>query len=125
MADNLLDGFIAQTVADAVVGAGASKPATLIKITYQGRDPANLAAGRRPVETPYKAQGLVPRTTYTAVAGTLVQQGDRIVLLLGATIAGGQVPKKNDKITIEGVTSRIESVDRDAASAAYVCLTRG
>ena len=120
----LLDGYIAKQVAKGLKAAGMTKPATLIKVTAGTRTPGAISAGTNPTETSFKCRGLVQRATLSKIGGTLVEKGDRVIVLLGATIAGKQVPTSKDKITIEGVTSRIIAVDRDPASAAYTCLTR-
>jgi len=115
---------IAGIVGDALVSAGMSKPATLIQWTAGTRDPDNLSRGTAPTSVDYAAQGLVIRWTRLNLNATEVQATDRVVMLYGSTIAGGAVPKAGDQITIEGVTSRIIDIERDAAAATYHCLTR-
>lgn len=120
----LLDGKIAKLVANGLKAAKMTKPATLIKVVEGTRNPVAVSAGRNPTEVSYSARGLVATTKLTRVGATLIETGDRLVLLLGATIKGGAVPAVTDKITIEGITTRIIDIDRDPASAAYLCLTR-
>lgn len=115
---------IAGIVGDALVDAGMSKPATLTQWTAGTRDPNNLSGGTVPTSTAYAAQGLVISWRRQFLNATEVQATDRVVMLYGSTVAGGAVPKVSDQITIEGVTSRIIDIERDAAAATYRCLTR-
>lgn len=120
----LLDGKIAKQVGGGLKKAGLSLPATLIKVTPGARTSNNQAGGTNPTEASFAARGFVTKTTKDKIGGTLVEKTDRIIALLGSTIASGQVPATNDKITIEGVTTRVFGVDRDPAKAVYICLTR-
>ena len=115
---------IAKQVGKALKSAGMAKAATLIVVTKGTRTPGDLAAGTNPTEASVDARGLVITWKRALLGATAVQVSDRVVMLLGAMIAGGAVPKVGDKITIEGVTGRILDVERDAASATYSCLTR-
>lgn len=102
-----------------------SKPATLIKVTDGTRDPANLSAGTQPTSVSYGCRAFASRTTREKIAGTLVEQGDRLVAVLAATIASGQVPTTKDRLTFGGTTRSIVSVENDPFEAVYLCLTRG
>jgi hypothetical protein len=59
------------------------------------------------------------------IDGTTIKRGDRRVLLLGDTIAGGAVPQPSDKITAEGKMYDVVNVTRDPDAAAYTCQVRG
>lgn len=111
-------------VARGLKRAGMTKTATLIVEAAGVRAPGAVSGGMNPTSTSHAARGLVIAWKRERLGATEVQVGDRVVLLLGALIAGGAVPKVNDRITIESVTSRIIDVERDAAAATYVCLTR-
>jgi hypothetical protein len=115
---------IAKQVASALKGAGMTNPATLIVVTPGTRAPDAASGGTNPTTENVKARGLVIAWKRQRINATDIQVGDRVVMLLGATIAGGAIPKVGDKITIEGVTSRIIDIERDAAGATYSCLTR-
>lgn len=101
-----------------------TKPATLIVVTPGTRTTGRVSAGTNPTTTNVKARGLVVQWTKKRVNQTEVTTTDRVVMLLGALIAGRVVPKVNDQVTIEGVTSTIVDIERDPAAATYVCLTR-
>lgn len=119
----ILEG-IARTVGNALKRAGMTRPATLTVITPGTRAPGQATAGTNPTTTLYKARGLVIAWHKQRLGGTDVEVGDRVVLLLGALIEGGAVPKVHDLVTIEGVTSRVVDIERDPAGAGYTLLTR-
>lgn len=114
---------IARLVGKELKKAGMTLPATLVVVTPGTRTAGSLTAGTNPTETSVTCRGLVITWKRALLGATLVQTGDRVVMLFGAFL-GASVPKVGDKITIEGVTSRILDIDRDPASAAYSCLTR-
>lgn len=104
------------------VGVG---PCTLIKRVQGTRAPGAISAGTNPTETSYKATGLVSDYKAYQVDGTLIRQGDRQVLLFGASIAGGQIPEPGDKVAIGGETLVLtQPINRDPALATYVCNAR-
>lgn len=119
-----LEGGIAKQVARGLRKAGMTLPATLIKVTAGTRTPGAISAGTNPTETSHKARGFVPKKTAKKIGGTIVEENDRIVALLGATLASGVVPTSKDKLTIDGETLRVMAVETDAAKAVYTCLCR-
>ena len=120
-----LDGGIARQVYRAMKAAKMTTPATLIKVTPGTRNPSNLSGGTQPTEQSYAAAGFIDDFAVQAVDGTIIFAGDRRITLFGASIAGGQSPAVNDKITIKGSTYRIRRVESDPANAAYTCQTHG
>lgn len=122
----LLDGELAGLVADALSDADLLKPATLIKRTPGTRNPSAPSAGTNPTEVSYAAKGIEQSIVSLQASGTLVAGANAAVRLFGATIAGGQVPAPNDRITIGGTSYVIvaEGVSVDAAKASYLCQCR-
>lgn len=120
---NLLD-LIATQVASALTSAGLTLPATLIKVTPGDRVPGRVSGGTNPTTTSYAAQGLVDSYATALIDGTLIQENDRKILLLGASITSGAIPTNGDQITIEGGTYRVINVSRDPAAATYICQAR-
>ena len=96
---------------------------TLIKVTPNTRTPGSLTAGTNSVEASVVCRGWVDEYRQEQVNGTIVQQGDKKVSLLGASL-GAQAPEVGDKVTAEGETRRIVSVRRDPAGAVYECQGR-
>lgn len=121
MANNL--ARIRKEVGKGLQKAGLLKPATLIVVTAGARDPSNLTAGPTLTETSVSCKGLVTTWKKSFLGATTIVAGDRVVLLTGKHL-GATVPAIGNKITIEGVTSRIVDIERDPASAAFSCLTR-
>lgn len=113
---------IAQIVADSIASAGDVQDVTLIKVTPGTRTPGRLTGGTNPSETTHTARGFRDSLT-TLRPGTLVENASAVVYILGATIAGGQVPEPNDRITIGGLTFTIVEggVSTDPADALYLC----
>lgn len=118
----LLSGFIAKQLAKNL--GPQVKAATLIKVTNGTRTPGAVSGGLSPTEASYAARGFVDTYNATLVDGTTIRQDDRKVSLLGASIAGSQVPAAGDKVTIEGATYRVITVERDPDGAVYTCQGR-
>lgn len=120
----LLDGDIARAVRNGLKSAGMYKPATLVKVTAGSRTVGNPAAGTNPTESSVTCEGFVTTTRKQFIGGTLVESGDRVVVLFGDSL-GSVIPTTRDRLTIESVTQQIVGTERDAASATYTCLCRG
>lgn len=99
-------------------------PATLIKVTQGDRTSGSPTAGQKTSESSKSCRGFTDSYSDGQVDGTLVERGDRKVILLGASIQGGAVPEPGDKVRIEGATLNIVNVDRDPAAATYTCQVR-
>ncbi|HEU4727678.1 MAG TPA: hypothetical protein VFT22_07310 [Kofleriaceae bacterium] len=123
---NLLQGFIAKTVASAAQAAGVTLPGTLIRVAAGTRTAGTVTAGTNPTSTSYAVQAIPVDTRTLMRDGTLITGVDRAIRILGATLPSGVVPIPGDRITLEGTTSTIvaEGVSRDAASATYLCQCR-
>lgn len=112
-------------VARKMRASGLVKSATLIKVTPGVRSVGNLINGTNPTTVSYAASGWVTTTNKKKIGGTLVEETDRVVALLGSSIASAQIPTTNDRLTIDGKTQNVVGVDRDPGKAIYVCLCRG
>lgn len=98
---------------------------TLHKRSAGTRTGGQLSRGNNPTETDYAARGVVDDYSDREVNESLVQAGDRRILLLGSTIDSGAVPETGDAITIEGTKYEIVGpVKRDPAAASYTCQGR-
>jgi len=106
------------------VGTGVLD-ATLTVVTNTTRLAGSLTAGRRPTEATHACKGFIDSQQVRDVNGTLVDDGTKLIILIGDTINGGATaPGTADKITIEGDTYNIEAIDRDPAAATYSCTCR-
>lgn len=122
---------IAQLVADNI-GPGVL-PLTLVKREPGSRTPGSLSAGTNPTTTSHTGRGFISDYSEVQIgqqAGggegrTLVQRGDRRVIILGNTLSPAAVPEPGDRVTIEGDEYSIVNVMRDPAAATYTCQVRG
>ena len=117
---------LAGIVNDAINDAGGLIPLTLLTRTGGTRTTGDPAGGRNATESPSTGQGIIEDYLDDEIDGTVVRQGDRRVLIMGASLPSGVVPSTNDSVTIEGRTYKIVGpVKRDPAAASYTCQARG
>jgi hypothetical protein len=122
MASNPLFGVDIAAIVASAVGPGVLD-ATLIRVTAGSRG-ANSTGGTTPTSTNYACKGFIDSKDRESVGGTLVKDGDVVIILIGNTISGGSiVPETNDKITIEGATYVVYGLDRDPAAATYTLVS--
>ena len=100
-------------------------PATLIKVVPGTR--TTLTGGTHPTEVPYTTRGFIDFANNEFQNPTAVVNGRKVVVLLGKPLPDGIFPEPGDRITIEGTEYHIANdgeVDRDPASATYICEVR-
>lgn len=96
------------------------------------RDPAELTAGRTTFDvseaetTAWSCKGFVDHYRDGQIDGTLIQRGDRKIVLLGKSLPDDIDPEPGMLITIEGAQWRIieGGVMRDPAGATFTCQVR-
>lgn len=101
------------------------RPAVLIKVTPGTRTGGAVSGGTNPTTASFAATGLI--TDYSAFEqqNSLIKDGDRKVMLFGASIATGAIPDPNDRVTIDGATYTIVGpIKRDPAKATYILQCR-
>jgi hypothetical protein len=118
MSTNLIK-LIASELADALPSAGVSEAATYIEVTQGAR--TVLSGGRNPINTSHPCQAFVSTTRREKVGGTLVEKSDRVVCIVGKTLA--VQPSTTGRITIDGKTQSI--VDIEGTDALWTLLCRG
>jgi len=99
---------------------------TLTKVEAGTRG-SSLTAGTEPSRTNYTVKGFVDSYTDRQIADSLVQQGDRKIIILGASLPDGVVPEPADEVTDEAGTTFViveDGVRRDPAGATYECQSR-
>lgn len=111
-------------IANKALGPGLL-PIKLVKLTQGPRDPAALTEGPALSRKVYSGRGVVLDYKLSQFDGTIIQKGDRRVLILGASLPSGIIPESNDLVQAEGKESPIVTVGRDPASASYDCQIRG
>lgn len=120
MGNPLFGVNISKLVADNI-GPGVLD-ATLTVYT-PGTRSADPTAGRQPTSVAHACKGFIDSKGRENIGGTLVKDGDVVIVLLGDTIDGGNTPPTlNDQVTIEGKTYRVAALDRDPAGATYTLL---
>ena len=97
---------------------------TLTKVAPGTRTPGTLTGGTNPVETDYTGRGFTDDYEDYQIDGTIIQRGDRKVVIFGASLPSGIIPTPNDKTTAESVERVIVNVERDPAGATYLCQVR-
>jgi hypothetical protein len=98
--------------------------AVLTKVTTGTRTPGQLTGGTQPTNTTHACKGFVDKLSRNQLEGTLVKDTDSSVAITGDSIAGGQVPKAGDRVTILSVEYNIIEVTVDPALALYTCVGR-
>lgn len=99
--------------------------ATLTKVVNTGVNAADPTGAPLTSSTDYSCKGFIDSQERRAFDGTLIQDGTRVVVLLGDTISGGTVePTTADKVTIESTVFSIEQVDRDPDAATWTLTVR-
>lgn len=101
-------------------------PVIVTRQTIGERDPDDLTGGQ--AKTPATVNGIrgiwedLPKMP---PAGVTFELNDRIAMLIGDTVPAGGLPKRNDTITIEGLTLyAVQQIGRDPAAATYRFLCR-
>ncbi len=121
---NILFGVNISKLIKDNVGTGVLD-ATLTTSTQGTRTPGNLTGGRNPTTTDYSCKGFIDSQEVRDRNGTLVNDGTKLIVLIGDTINGGATaPSTGDSISIEGDLYGIEAIDRDPAAATYSCTVR-
>lgn len=108
-------------LASALPAAGITEAATLIRSTAGARTPGSVIDGPALTTTSYTCKGFVSTEKLDSIDGTLVEKDDRVVCLLGKTLA--VTPRSSDRITIDGKTQNVEAVQGTAAI--WTLLLRG
>lgn len=113
-----LAGSLARTIGSAM--SSLFLPATLIRDVPQvGGDPADPLP---PIPATFNCRGMVEAYSQYFKANGLVEQNDRKVLILAASLSVR--PKPNDRVTIAGITFTIMDVSTDPAEAVWECKGR-
>lgn len=97
-------------------------PLTVTRITDGVRTPGAIVTGPTQATSVHAGRGIISDYETKFRANDLIKEGDREVMILGASI--DIVPAPGDRVTIEGGTYDIVSVSRDPAAATYLCQSR-
>ncbi len=111
---------IQKVIAKGIKDAGGVRPLVLTKNTIGTATSGNLTGGTNDTTDDFTGQGFVESLDSREV-GTLVEGANALVSLIGGSIQSGVAPSVNDKVTLDGTTYTILSVDADPAQAVYKC----
>lgn len=120
---NPLFGVNISGLINSAIGPGVNA-ATLTKVARGTRTAGQLTGGTKPVETSFACRAFVDPIDRNRVEGTLVRDGDVNVVIIGDSVASGQVPQVGDKVTILSKTYEIVRIEIDPALATYTCQGR-
>lgn len=124
-----LSGIIKKEIGNGVL-ADSAFDATLTKYTPGTRSVGDSTGGTNPTSASYSCKGMIDSQATANLPGTLVEDGVKVILLIGDTIDNGNpaaAPSTGDEVTIEGTTYVVGedgSVDRDPAAATYTLKVR-
>ena len=96
---------------------------TLRRLILGKRRSTNLTEKKQSTQD-VVGRGFVSDYKAYLIDGTIIQRGDRMVTILGASLPSGVIPRANNKTIIENETKTIIHVDRDPAGATYKCQVR-
>lgn len=126
MGTELFKGFGVDIAAEVLSALGPGTPAvTLVSRSLGAEDPLDLTAGRPIVETNHACKGFLDNYDARRMGESVIQQGTRVIVILGDSLPSGVVPETEDRIIAEGSTFHLTGpVIRDPAAATYVCEVR-
>tara|TARA_R110000796_G_scaffold242033_2_gene363955 strand:- start:465 stop:845 length:381 start_codon:yes stop_codon:yes gene_type:complete len=123
---DLFRGFGVDIAAEILKGLGPGIPqATLLSRSLGAVNAADLTAGRPIVETAYACLAFIDAYDTKRFGSSVIQEGTRVVLIIGDSLPAGVIPQDEDRITLEGTTFHITGqIQRDPAAATYVMEIR-
>ncbi len=127
MGTELFKGFGVDIAAEILAGLGPGTPeVTLISRATGVADPLDLTAGKPIVETSHTCKGFIDTYDDKRMGRSTIQQGSRVIVILGDSLPAGVIPKDEDRIIAEGQTFHLTGpIVRDPAAATYVVEVRG
>ena len=107
---------------------GAAFGSKFFDITFTKVEPGtrtgDLTGGTNPTTTEHTVKGFEDSYNERQIDGTIVQRGDRKILVLGSTLPSGIEPEPNDELALANKTWRVVNVNSDPARATYECQSR-
>lgn len=127
MSQDLFKALGVNVAKEVLSALGPSLLPTILRSRTVGTpDPGDLTAGATISEKSHNCRGFLDTYDSRRFGETTIAQGTRVVVILGASLPTGVVPKPEDRVTIEGSTYVLTGpVVRDPASATYTCEIRG
>lgn len=97
---------------------------TLTVVAQGTPTPGSYTRGSNATTTSHTAKGLVSRYKSSEIDGTRIQQGDRRVRVMIASISPATAIKPKDRVTIGGETLILMDAAKDPAGVAWLCQAR-
>lgn len=111
-------GIVAKEIGPGLVDA------TIHRMTWSDRDPADPGAGLAIVEDDISCKGVLSFFDIREIDGTLVEANDRLVIIIVGTMSEEVEPVPQWAVTIEDKRYNIVRVRRDPAAATYSLQVR-
>jgi hypothetical protein len=111
-------GIVAKEIGPGLVAA------TIHRQTWGDRDSADLGAGLSITEDDITCKGVLTFYDIKEIDGTLVEENDRLVIIIVGTMSEEVEPHPTWGITIEDRRYTVISVRRDPAAATYSLQVR-
>jgi hypothetical protein len=115
---SILDGELADTIADALIDAAIPFAVTITRSGTTGGDPADPGSGTT-VTTDYPCQGFVDSYSAFDVANSLVLAGDVKIVVIANSLDMPSQPSPGDIVTARGRSYSIINVSADPALALF------
>lgn len=127
MGTELFKGFGVDIAAELLSALGPGTPeVTLLSRSLGAEDPLDLTAGRPIVETPHVCKGFIDTYDSRRMGESVIQQGTRVILIIGDSLPSGVIPQDEDRVIAEGTTFHLTGpIVRDPAGATYIVEVRG
>lgn len=118
--DSILDGDLADDIADALTSAGIPFAVAITRdVPQDSPDPADPLP---PISTDYAGSGWVDDWDASYLASGLVERADVKIIIIATSIA--IVPDTGDRVTVRGKTYSVLNVSADPALATYTLQAR-
>ncbi|MGB3864782.1 MAG: hypothetical protein WBA29_04025 [Xanthobacteraceae bacterium] len=119
--DSILDGSLADDIADALDSAGIPFAAIVVSrdIPQDSPDPADPLP---PISTDFACKGFIDEWDADYITSTLVERSDVKIVIIANSIA--IVPVAGDRVTVRAKSYSVLNVSADPALATYTLQAR-
>lgn len=119
---SILDGELAETIADALQDAAIPFAITITRdVPQDSPDPADPLP---PITTDFPCQGFIDSYSAFDIANSLVSAGDAKIVVIANTLTMPSPPGPGDRVTARGKTYSVINVSADPANALYELQAR-
>jgi len=118
--DSILDGDLADDIADALNSAGIPFAVTITRdVPQDSPDPADPLP---PISTDFAGNGFIDEWDADYITSTLVERSDVKIVIIANSIA--IVPVAGDRVTVRAATYSVMNVSSDPAGATFTLQAR-